>query len=61
MTTIMLMTVESKTGTRVIGKVTLLSPCLWASFHPISNPLSAGIGKVKSILLNLSMKFRNSV
>jgi hypothetical protein len=27
---------------RVIPKVTLSSPCLWASFHPLS-PLSAAV------------------
>jgi hypothetical protein len=31
----------------VIRKVTLSSPCLWASFHPIS-PLFSGIGKEKT-------------
>ncbi len=39
---------------RVIPKVTLSSPCLWASFHPLS-PLSWYL-QSKDILINLSMK-----
>ncbi len=39
---------------RVIPKVTLSSPCLWASFHPLS-PLSWYL-QSKHILRNLSMK-----
>jgi hypothetical protein len=38
-------------NTRVISKVTLSSPCLWACFHPLS-PLSV----VSAKLGNLSMK-----
>ncbi len=32
---------------RVIRKVTLCSPCLWASFHPLSPPFG-GIHKVNT-------------
>jgi hypothetical protein len=62
MTTIMLMTVESKTDIRVIRKsnpiftlpLGLLSPSYPLSFR-------GGIGKVKTFLLNLSKKCCNSV
>jgi hypothetical protein len=40
-------------------QVTLSSPCLWASFHP-PIPSFNGICKVKTFLLNLSMKCWNS-
>jgi hypothetical protein len=43
---------------RVIYKVTLSSPCLWASFHPY--PLFQWYPQSKDIRLNLSMKCWNS-
>jgi len=43
---------------RLICKVTLSSPCLWASFHPY--PLFQWYPYSKDILLNLSMKCWNS-
>jgi hypothetical protein len=39
---------------RIIRKVTLSSPCLWASFHPY--PLFQRYLQSKDILINLSMK-----
>jgi hypothetical protein len=44
---------------KVVCKVTLSTPCLWASFHHPILPFS-GISKSKDTLLNLSMKCRNS-
>jgi hypothetical protein len=44
---------------RVICEVTLSSPCLWASFHP-PIPSFTWYPQRKKILLNLSMKCRNS-
>jgi len=43
---------------RVIYKVTLSSPCLWASFHPY--PLFQWYLQSKEMLLNFSMKCWNS-
>jgi hypothetical protein len=45
---------------RAIRKVTLSSPCLWASFHPPILSFS-GIRKVRTFLLNVSIKCCNSV
>jgi hypothetical protein len=36
---------------RVIHKVILSSPCLWASFHPLSPPSFHGICKSNEILI----------
>jgi hypothetical protein len=43
---------------RVIHQVILSSPCLWASFQPLSPP--QWYLQSKEILLNLSMKYWNS-
>ncbi len=40
---------------RKIRQVTLSSPCLWASFHPLT--LLLVVSESKEILLNLNMKF----
>jgi len=45
-------------GNKVIHKVTLSSPCLWASCHPY--PLFQWYPQTKDILINLSMKCCNS-
>ncbi len=44
---------------RVLRKVTLSSPCLWAAFHPLC-PLFNEVRKVKKFLFNLGMKCWNS-
>jgi hypothetical protein len=41
---------KNKKNGRVMSKVTLSSPCLWASFHPFI-PSFSGIHKEKTFLL----------